>query len=217
MNTNKKYIVFDFDGTLADSRLLLADVYNRYLSKRYGGRQVTAEEIEQLRGMSFLGKIRYLHVSPIKIPLFIKAARREIGRRIERLTLFNGIENVLSELKSLGYILAVVSSNRGRNIERFLEVKKIHTIDHISCDRGASLFVKNATIKRFLKKHDAPPAQVIYVGDEVRDIVASRKAGIRIISVTWGFDSPESLEVKKPDYIARTPEDIITGVSILFA
>jgi phosphoglycolate phosphatase len=50
---------------------------------------------------------------------------------------------------------------------------------------------------------------VIYVGDEIRDIIAAHKCGIRIISVSWGFHTVDLLASKNPDYLVDNPRQIV--------
>ena len=47
------------------------------------------------------------------------------------------------------------------------------------------------------------------IGDEARDIKASKKSGIKSIAVTWGFQDEATLRRLNPDFIVKTPEDIL--------
>ena len=49
--------------------------------------------------------------------------------------------------------------------------------------------------------------EILYVGDELRDVKASQKAGIPVAAVTWGFNSRESLAASKPTYLFDRPID----------
>ena len=77
------------------------------------------------------------------------------------------------------------------------------------------MFGKHRSLKRLLKTYHMKPAETIYIGDEVRDIEACRKAKVQIIAVTWGFNSKRILERAKPDFIADKPEDIVKIVKAL--
>lgn len=210
-----KCVTFDFDGTIADTRSIFTDIYNNILVARYGGRRVAEEDIEKLRKFSLYKKLRYLKVSPLKIPLFVKAARSEVSKRIKHFPLFEGIDTVMANLKKKGYTIAVISTNRKKNIRRFLELKNITVVDHIYSDIGASLFVKSRTIKRFLRKKRIAKRDFVYVGDELRDVEACKKVGVPVIAVSWGWDSIEAIKKGQPDFIADTPEDIEEGVNKL--
>ncbi len=210
-----KCVTFDFDGTIADTRKIFTDIYNNCLVGRYGGRKVSEEDIEKLRKFSLYKKLRYLKVSPLKIPLFVKAARSEVSKSIKHFPLFTGIDTVMVNLKKKGYTIAVISTNRKKNIRRFLELKNITVVDHISSDISASLFVKSRTIKRFLRKKRIAKRDFVYVGDELRDVEACKKVGVPVIAVSWGWDSIEAIKKGEPDFIADTPEDIEEGVQKL--
>ena len=49
----------------------------------------------------------------------------------------------------------------------------------------------------------------MYIGDELRDVKASQKAGIPIAAVTWGFNSRESLAASEPDFLFDQPVDFL--------
>ncbi|MEY4243328.1 MAG: hypothetical protein RLZZ245_913, partial [Verrucomicrobiota bacterium] len=53
------------------------------------------------------------------------------------------------------------------------------------------------------------PEQMLYIGDELRDVKAAQKAGIPIAAVTWGFNSRESLAASEPDYLFDQPTDFL--------
>ena len=60
-----------------------------------------------------------------------------------------------------------------------------------------------------MKKFRLNKENIIYIADEIRDIDACRKAGIKIISVCWGFNSKAALSVKNAEYLAEIPADIL--------
>jgi phosphoglycolate phosphatase len=84
---------------------------------------------------------------------------------------------------------------------------------NIVCDKGRSLFVKHKTIKTFLQIHDVLPENAVYIGDESRDVVACKKAGVTVISVTWGWDSRDVLELVNPQNLIDSPEELFGKVA----
>jgi phosphoglycolate phosphatase len=54
--------------------------------------------------------------------------------------------------------------------------------------------------------------ELLYVGDELRDIEACKKAGVRIVAVAWGYDPLPLLVSGNPDGIAKTPEELLRFV-----
>jgi len=63
-----------------------------------------------------------------------------------------------------------------------------------------------------LKEQDLNKSEVVYVGDEARDIEACQKADIAVITVSWGFHRKEVLREKNPTYLVDSPEEIETIV-----
>ena len=77
----------------------------------------------------------------------------------------------------------------------------------------SSLFGKHVVLKRMCSKQNIDPLEVVYVGDEDRDIIAAKKVKIKIIAVTWGFNSKAKLSKEKPDYLVDLPMQIIEVIS----
>ena len=71
------------------------------------------------------------------------------------------------------------------------------------------LFGKEVPIRRQVNAVDVPPQQVIYVGDEVRDIEAGRKAGIEVAAVTWGLNSRSLLQRYRPTLLVEEPKELL--------
>jgi len=74
------------------------------------------------------------------------------------------------------------------------------------------LFSKETKIKKIMDKHDLLPRDVIYIGDETRDIDSAKKAGVRSIAVTWGWNGRDLLRRHDPEYIVDTFEEIIPTI-----
>lgn len=74
---------------------------------------------------------------------------------------------------------------------------------------GVTIFGKTTIINNVLRQKQFKPQAVIYVGDETRDIEASKKANIKVIAVTWGFNSPEILAKQNPDFLIHQPRELL--------
>jgi phosphoglycolate phosphatase len=70
---------------------------------------------------------------------------------------------------------------------------------HFDC--SASLFGKPAKFRRVIRRAGVEPAQVIAIGDEVRDIEAARAVGIACGAVCWGYAAPAALRALGPDFM----------------
>lgn len=201
-----KYIIFDFDGTLANSKAVFVSVYNQ-IAQKNNYRQIGSENLQYLRTLSMAERCRYLKVPVYKIPFLAGAFLSLYKKSLADIELFAGIRDLLGQLRENGYQAAIISSNAENNIADFLNDQGIDSINGIYCSQG--LFGKDKLIKRFLKKYDLKPHEVLYVGDELRDIVACKKTDVKVIWVEWGYDTEQIVTAAKPDYIARNPADII--------
>jgi phosphoglycolate phosphatase-like HAD superfamily hydrolase len=92
-----------------------------------------------------------------------------------------------------------LSSNNNDNLSFFLQR---YNIDAFNWVEGTSGILKKANrICQQLKRHGLKPSEVVYIGDEVRDIEAARKCGIKMIAVSWGFHTTDLLCSHNPDYL----------------
>ncbi|HSH18024.1 MAG TPA: HAD-IA family hydrolase [Candidatus Saccharimonadales bacterium] len=198
-------IIFDFDGTIADSFDYVAGFLERHVRK---GRPLTHEEREKLRGMTMQQMAIHLGSPYWKLPILFIIGRRAMGRAIYDVPIFAGMGKVVEQLHAEGHELMIVSSNNNRNIKRSL--KQHHLYKYFTDIYGnAGFFGKQRAIRRVLWRNSYKPQEATYIGDEVRDVVAAKAAGIQVIAASWGFDHAEILEQHKPTAVAHTPQDIV--------
>lgn len=208
-----KVILFDFDGTLADTLDAIVKITNR-LSLEFGYQPVSPEDILQLKQLSSKEIIQQSGVSLFQLPFLLRKVRTELNREIQSFSLIPGMKEVLIELHQQGNHLGIVTSNALENVHLFLENNEVHNLfDFIYSEM--KIFGKSKVIKRFLKREGLKPDEVVYVGDETRDIEAAHQTQIKMIAVSWGFNSPEILASHQPDFLIHTPPELITVVEHL--
>ncbi len=200
-----KQIIFDFDGTLADSELVFFHVAND-VCKKFDLPLFTNEQYQRLAAMPLKDAIKDLGVKWYQIPKYWVEGCVSFMRHISSIRLFDGIVELLNDLEEYGLGLSIISSNSKDNIHRLLQKNDVDHFDSIISVQ--KLFKKHKFIKSFLKEHHLEPDEVLYVGDEVRDILACKKARIKVIAASWGFDGLSHLAEKNPDYIVDSPYQI---------
>ncbi|MGV3587006.1 MAG: HAD hydrolase-like protein [Adhaeribacter sp.] len=201
-----KYIAFDFDGTLVHSQDAFILVYNQ-LAEKYRLRIMEPNTIPYLRTLSIKERCRYMNLPLYKIPFFTTEFLKLYQAAIPNISLIAGMPPVLRELQNQGYQLAIISTNSEKNIRQFLHHNQLDLVSSVFC--STNLFGKDKVIGKFLKAYKLMPAEVLYVGDEHRDIIACRKNKVKVVWVSWGYDVPESLGNDQPDFVANTPADIL--------
>jgi len=205
-------IIFDFDGTIADTLQSSITAINS-LANKYGFRKVTKEEVRS-EGTQEIIKDR--HISLFKLPKLLKDYTTLVQKQITSQHPIDQMPQLLAELNQSGLDLSIITSNSVENVSIFLNKHNLTFFKHIYSD--TSVFGKNIVISRFLTKYKLKNEETIYVGDELRDIAAAHKAKIKIISVTWGFNSKEALKSDSPDYLVNKPNqiaEILGGINSL--
>lgn len=196
-------LLFDFDGTLADSLSAIVEITNR-LAPEFGYRPTRLEEVEALKGLTARQLIRYSGIPLLKIPALLRRVRAEMRSHGAAIPPCPGMPGIIQQLAAQQHTLGVITSNTSYTVNTFLQAQGLK--EHfVSVDGGGTLFRKGKLIAQCLERHRFIPAQTVYVGDEVRDIEAARFAGIRSIAVTWGFNSRDALAAARPDWLVDDP------------
>lgn len=203
-------VIFDFDGTIADTLAAIVRLANKY-NAALGIPPLDSDEIEAMRGMSSRAILKKHRIPLAKLPYLLFHYQKELGREIDNLGLFPGIREVLLELKALGIRLGILTSNSEENVEKFLQARELDMFDFIHSE--VNLFGKTRALKHILKKNEVDREDVIYVGDEARDIDACRKANVPVIAVSWGFQRRDLLLNHGPNYIVDSPDEILEIVT----
>ena len=216
-------VIFDFDGTLVDTFSIVFEGINKALVK-YGYQPVVDSTLLRNKSLSqLIFEVLNWHSwwqfwKYYSIWRLGKELERFLEEKKDKILLFGGIKEVLERL-SKNYRVAIITSNFERIVAYVLNKSKIKLNNKCSnnedCIFSSSsilikIFGKHKIIEGFLKKYSLRDDEIIYVGDEIRDIEACRKVGVKVIAVCWGCNSKESLEREKPDYLAERPSDLLS-------
>ena len=121
------------------------------------------------------------------------------------ITAFQGVQFLVEELSRLGFNLGILTTNSAETVNVFLQKYGLEKyFSFIKTD--VPLFGKKRALRRAKR---ALKSDFVYVGDEYRDIEAAKAAEVKIISVTWGFNSRKVLESANPGNIAEETAEIL--------
>ena len=194
------YIIFDFDGTLADTFALGSQLINEY-ADQLGYKQIdfAANKDKSARELIKMSGVRFW-----QIPGLIRFFRKKSVERAAEVNAFDGIPDLVCRLHDRGFHLGIITTNSAQTISIFLQ--KYGLTDLFTYIKPEiSLFGKKRAIRR-ARRH--LKSEIIYIGDELRDIEACRAVNVPIISVSWGFNSTEILEKNNAGKVAANTEEV---------
>ncbi|MEC4805971.1 MAG: HAD-IA family hydrolase [Jaaginema sp. PMC 1080.18] len=208
-----RLIVFDFDGTIADTPQTVFAIVNR-LAEEFNYPALSAAQILTLQGLSSREIVRQADVSMLKLPFLLRRVKQELNREISSIQPISGMEAALQELKAQGYRLGILTSNRQDSVTTFLATNNLQNIFEF-IDSDVTLFGKHRKIRRLLRLNRLNPQEFVYVGDETRDIEAAQKSKVWAIAVGWGFNAPALLARYNPDNLVTTPPALVAAIAQL--
>lgn len=197
-------IIFDFDGTIADSFDYITD----FLAEEAGLEPLNAEQKSAFRGQSMTAIGRQLGHSWFRLARLFFKGRRRMHRAITRVKPFDGMPEVIKKLHAEGHELFILSHNTVANVHTFLRHYKLHTY-FLEIYGGVGLFGKAPALRRLLKEQKLKKENALYVGDELRDVQAAQSINMRVIAVTWGFARSADLEALEPTALAEHPDGLL--------
>jgi phosphoglycolate phosphatase len=199
----EKVFIFDFDGTIIDSIDDIVFILSKYIPN------LTRDKLRQILvdvyirySISALLKMFY---AEIMLLFHVNQVIQNIDQDTDKLPLIQNIENVLIDLHRNGVKLFVVSSNFTKNIQDYLLSKHLDFFERV--EGIGIIFGKARYIKAIANTHST--SDIYYIGDDIRDVLAAKKACVKSVAVTWGLSTKEDFQYVNPDYIVDQPNDLL--------
>lgn len=197
-------VVFDFDGTLADTFAEAVSIMRR-IGPDLGLREV---DPELARGMPTRQFMKALGVSFWRLPRVVRAFQAAAAESAPSLKLFDQIPHSLRQLHSSGIRLGILSSNREDTIRTCLKNHGVEGLFEFVIGYP-KLFGKGRALRRIRRSLRIERAAMLYVGDETRDVIAARKARIDNACVAWGFQNEALLRESGATTVFQTPSELV--------
>ncbi|NIQ03441.1 MAG: HAD-IA family hydrolase [Nitrospinaceae bacterium] len=195
--------VFDFDGTLADTRLDIADSVNRVL------REMGLPERDRETLFGFIGRgVQHLMTRSLEgtgcddLPRAIDAFMQHYEAHLmDQTTLFPNCREALTHLA--GKEKAILSNKPTRFITRILDALDCRApfASIIGGDIMPEKKPDPGGLHHLMEKHRKRPDEILMIGDSLVDIETGKRAGVRTCGVTYGHARRAELEEARPDWI----------------
>ena len=209
---NVKAILFDNDGSMADTHDLILASFRHTMETVFG--EVPPDDVLLKKvGQTLTVQMRDFETENISAEELCEIYR-EHNHRIhdELIRPFPGIAETLAELQRRGYRMGLVTSKRRELAAHGLEILGI--LQYMDCIVGGyDLPVCKpdpAPIVLGAEKLDLTPEQCAYVGDSPYDMEGGRRAGCPTVACLWGMFPEEALLAEHPDFVCAKPEDLLT-------
>ena len=206
MERDIKLVIFDFDGTLADTKeniILTFQMTMKELGVEIKSRQECAATIGLTLEDAF--KVLYPGMAAEKYILLRDTYRRifKENRQILVPGLFPEVMETLEELRRRGYLMSIASSRQSPSLQSFLEDMKIaHLFEYaVGGDNVEHPKPAPDAVLQILRHYNLSAEEAFVVGDMPFDINMATNAGVKSCGVTWGNADAAQLKESGANYI----------------
>ena len=206
MEREIKLVIFDFDGTLADTKeniILTFQMTMKELGVEIKSRQECAATIGLTLEDAF--KVLYPGMAAEKYALLRDTYRRifKENRKILVPGLFPEVMETLEELQRRGYLMSIASSRQSPSLHSFLEDMKIaHLFEYaVGGDNVEHPKPAPDAVLQILRHYNLSAEEAFVVGDMPFDINMATNAGVKSCGVTWGNADAAQLKESGANYI----------------
>ena len=208
-------VLFDLDGTLADTALDLGGALNTVL-RRHNLPEKSIAEIRPYASHGVAGLLKIGVGMTAEHPDFA-AWRQECLEAYslcyaDKTTLFDGVNEMIAELDKRGIKWGIITNKPMRFTDKLIP-KLGFIIPPAVVVSGDTCGEPKPSVKPMLYacgQIHADPQHTLYVGDAERDIQAGRNAGMKTVLAEWGYISDEDdTDSWQPDYRIATPIELI--------
>ena len=205
----KTTILFDLDGTLTDSAPGIIETMQYALNKKG---IIPPDDLHFILGPPLIDTfINTFHMSQQSAKeAYQYYYKRYAEKGMYQNSVFEGVKEMLSELKKHGKKLAVATSKSENFANEIIEHFELS--EYFDCIAGNHLNTRDTKAKVVcyaLEQLQCNPESAILVGDRMYDIIGGKTAGVNVIGVLYGYGEMQELQQYGADAIAKTPQDVV--------
>jgi pyrophosphatase PpaX len=202
-------VLFDFDGTLADTIPLILASF-RHATRTIYGKPLPDDALLSNVGQPLRAQMEVIDPERAQ-ELFDVYREHNAANHDAMIRPFPGVSEALAALGAGGLRLAVVTSKARPFAERGLRVLGMQDVfDLVVAVEDTQRHKPDPQPLQFaLERLEGEPSTAAYVGDSPFDIAAGKAAGLATVAVTWGAFGKEDLCEAGPDHVIGTPEELV--------
>jgi pyrophosphatase PpaX len=208
---NIRAVLYDFDGTLADSTELTMRCYRHTMRTHLGGVPPDDAWLSGF-GTTLEAQMRRFGRTSDEVRAMLDTYRTyQNAVHDDLLRPFPDAAETVAELERRGYGLAIVTSKRRRVAMRGMELCGLvrHFDVIVTPEDVAEAKPHPEPVLFALQKLGVAPHEALFVGDSPHDVAAGRAAGTRTAAALWGPFSIETLQAAGPDAFLREQRDVL--------
>ena len=129
----------------------------------------------------------------------MRRVRQELRNEVDSIQPFEQLGDVLPALVADGHSIMIASSTAPSTIHRFLEH---HGLSQVFSEvyGNIGLLGKARSLRRIMRRHRLVSGEILYIGDETRDVEAAQCQGLAVAAVSWGFSDRTALAAQGPTF-----------------
>ncbi|MBA2615688.1 MAG: HAD-IA family hydrolase [Actinobacteria bacterium] len=203
-------VLFDLDGTLIDSGAMILASF-RHATRTVLAREIADEElVAAVGGTTIYDQMRTF--DPERVDELVRVYREHNTPLHEDLQAFEGVQDLLSLLRSEGRQLGIVTAKRRRTVElafRVLDLERYFG-SVVTAEDSERHKPDPEPVLAALGQLGSRPSEAAFVGDSPFDMGAGKSAGLFTIGVSWGgLHTAERLHEAGADTVVHAPAELI--------
>lgn len=201
VNKSIKLLVFDWDGTLADSTASIVNAMQAAIDE-CGIEPRSDDNIRDIIGLGLLQAVAVLYpdINPADQEMLANKYRLHYSLANQgRTILFPGVHDTLNHLKTLDYQFAIATGKSRKGLDNSLRDSGVEEFFHFSrCADETISKPHPQMLMEIMDELDVKPVQTVMIGDSEYDLQMANNAGVKPVAVTYGSQTRDHLLKYKP-------------------
>ena len=210
-----KLLIFDLDGTIADTQSSVCEAVNMALSN-FGLPTVTPDAVARAMGNGALTLIRrLLPEADRENEAFVRTVFEFYDNAYDKTCIsapfYEGMYEAMIELKRRGYLLAVLSNKQDKYVKKMMNsFFEEGLLSHMQGQTPSLPAKPDPTVPLVIaEKLGISPSDCAFIGDSDVDVLTAKNAGMTGVACAWGYRSEEVLAENSPEFLIHYPRELL--------